>query len=86
MTNVNDLVFDENTATDGFFNENEGDVMNSIVNGGTGVYKLTMVQNQFTNAQKVEEVTEEGVTIENGRITILGETDGDCTLYVKFVV
>lgn len=86
MTNVNDLIFDENTATDGFFNENEVDVMNSIVNSGTGVYKLTMVQSQFTNAQKVEEVTEEGATIENGRITILGETDGDCTLYVKFVV
>ena len=83
---VNELGFDENTATDGFFNENEVDVMNSIVNGGTGVYKLTMVQSQFTNAEKVEEVAEEGATIENGRITILGETDGDCTLYVKFVI
>ena len=86
MTNVNDLVFDENTATDGFFNDNEVDIMNSVVSGGTGVYKLTMIQSLFVSAQKVEEVTEEGVTIENGRITILGETDGDCTLYVKFVV
>lgn len=86
MTSINDFLFDDNTATDGFFNENEVDTMNSIVAGGTGVYKLTMIQSQFISAEKVEEVTEEGATIENGRITISGENDGDCTMYVKFMV
>jgi len=86
MTSVDDFLFDDITATDGFFNENEVDIMNSVVNGGTGVYKLTMVQSLFVSAEKVEEIAEENVEIENGRITILGETDGDCTLYVKFVV
>ena len=86
MTSVDDLLFDDNTATDGFFNENEVEVMNSIVAGGTGVYKLTMVQSQFISAEKVEEIAEEIAVIENGRIAVQGETDGDCTLYVKFVV
>ena len=86
MTSVDDFLFDDNTAIDGFFNENEVDIMNSVVNGGTGVYKLTMVQSLFVSAEKVEEIAEENVEIENGRITILGETDGDCILYVKFVV
>lgn len=86
MTSVDDFLFDDNTAIDGFFNENEVDIMNSVVNGGTGVYKLTMVQSLFVSAEKVEEVAEEGATIENGRITISGENDGDCTMYVKFIV
>ena len=31
----------EVTATDGFFNDVEGDVVNVILAGGSGIYKLT---------------------------------------------
>ena len=76
--------FDEVTATDGFFNESEVDVMNSIVSGGSGVYKLTLTNDQFTSAEKVEEVAEPDATLEDGRITIVTETEK--FLYVKFAV
>ena len=84
MSSVNDYAFDEVTATDGFFNENEIDVMNIIVTEGSGVYKLTMTNDQFTSAEKVEEVTEPDATLEDGRITIVTETEK--FLYVKFAV
>jgi len=84
MTSVNDFEFDAVTATDGFFNEAEVDVMNSIVTEGSGVYKLTLVNDQFTVAVKVEEITEPDATLVDGRILI--ETETEKFLYVKFSV
>jgi hypothetical protein len=81
---IDDFAFSE-TTTEGFFNEFEQDLVQQIQSTGSGVYKLTQdKQGQFTAAEVVTEVSEDGAELVDGRVTIIGdETD---YLYVKFVV
>ena len=83
MTTIDDFEWQEN-PTEGFFNENETEILSTVQSGGTGVYKLTKDKetHQFTAASKVDNVTEEDATMVDGRIEIIG-TDLDY-LYVKF--
>lgn len=84
-TSINDYVFDQVTADNGFFNEFESDLMNSIMITGSGVYRLTQNKlGQFTSAARVEEITEENVAVVDGRITIPGEEED--IVYVNFIV
>lgn len=84
MTATTNFEFTDNT-TEGFFNEGEQALLAQIQTEGSGVYKLTQdKQGQFTAAVKTEDVSEEGASIVDGRIAIVGEeTD---YLYVKFVI
>ena len=55
------------------------------MNEGSGVYRLIQDKlGQFTSATKVEVITEDGVTVTDGRITITGELED--VVYVNFVV
>lgn len=84
-TNLIDLTFDQVTADNGFFNENEVTLQNTILSSGTGVYKLIKNKDgQFTSVESVTEVSEDNVTITDGRVTIIGDTED--ILYVSFVV
>jgi hypothetical protein len=84
-TNLEDLTLDSVTPNNGFFNENEVLLMNNIMNEGSGVYRLIQDKlGQFTSATKVTVITEDGVTVTDGRITITGELED--VVYVNFVV
>jgi hypothetical protein len=84
-TNLEDLTLDLVTPNNGFFNENEVLLMNNIMNEGSGVYRLIQDKlGQFTSATKVTEITEDAVTVTDGRITIPGELED--VVYVNFVV
>lgn len=84
MTATTNFEFDD-TTTDGFFNDGEQGILAQIQNEDSGVYKLTQdKQGQFTEAVKTENVSEEGASIVDGRIIIVGdEVD---YMYVKFVI
>ena len=82
------LDLSELSATDGFFNETEHEiaVMNSIVAGGSGLYKLTQDKGGG-NFVAVESATvaADSAVVSSDRVFEEGDADHDY-LYVKFKV
>lgn len=84
MTTISNYEFID-SGTEGFFNDGEQVILTQIQTEGSGVYKLTQdKQGQFSAAVKTADVSEEGASIVDGRIIIVGdEVD---YMYVKFVI
>lgn len=78
----------EVTATDGFFNDVEGDVVNAIVTGGSGIYKLTQDKGggNFVAAELATTAADTAV-VSNDRVFEEGDSESAHDyLYVKFKV
>jgi len=85
---LSDLQLQETTATDGFFNELEVDVMNAVVAGGSGYYELKREKGEgiFLSATLVTQAPEDAIPSVDpaDRLSFSGETYD--YLYVNFRV
>ena len=82
------LNLQEMTAVNGFFNELETDVMNSVVASGSGFYKLTREKNygKFLLAELVTEAPDDAVLSTDPVDRLHHSDDNYDYLFVKFVV